>query len=235
MCIRDRPPGESRFEVTADVLGMLKERELNPRLLRALETLVGVAYEDEQSFLKAVCALDPAPGSDEEAAAILRCADQHFRRAVALLERAYRIHMRGRLTDAIRLYKRSIRLFPTAEAHTFLGWAYSFQNRYQEAISECERAILADPDFGNPYNDIGSYLIALERLDEAITWLEKATEAPRYGPRHFPWVNLGRVYEALGDPDKALEQYMEAHRIAPEYEYALNSISRLCGPPERLN
>ena len=139
------------------------------------------------------------------------------------------------LLEAIWLYKRSIDLFHTAEAHTFLGWAYSFQNRFQEAIEECEQAILTDPDFGNPYNDIGSYLIALERLDEAIPWLEKATVAKRYQPRHFPWANLGRVYEVLGNTDKALESYLKAHEIEPGYEYAVKSIERLCGPPERLN
>jgi tetratricopeptide (TPR) repeat protein len=154
---------------------------------------------------------------------------------VKLLDRAYRKHMRGELIEAIWLYRRSIELFPTAEAHTFLGWAYSFQNRFQDAIEDCERAILTDPDFGNPYNDIGSYLIALERLDEAIPWLEKATIAKRYEPRHFPWANLGRVYEVLGDSDKALESYLKAHEIEPGYEYAVKSIDRLCGPPEQLN
>ena len=33
-----------------------------------------------------------------------------------------------------------------------------------EAIEECHRAIRTDPDFGNPYNDIGAYLIELNRL-----------------------------------------------------------------------
>jgi hypothetical protein len=28
-----------------------------------------------------------------------------------------------------------------------------------DAITECHHAIEVDPDFGNPYNDIGAYLI----------------------------------------------------------------------------
>ena len=51
-------------------------------------------------------------------------------------------------------------LYPTAEAHTFLGWVYSFQSRYDEAIAECLEAIRVDETLGNPYNDIGSYLLA---------------------------------------------------------------------------
>ena len=60
---------------------------------------------------------------------------------------------------------------PTAEAHTFLGWSLSFQGRLEEATAECLRAIEIDPDFGNPYNDIGVYLMQQGKLDDAIPWL----------------------------------------------------------------
>jgi tetratricopeptide (TPR) repeat protein len=89
-----------------------------------------------------------------------------------LLRKAYQLQMRGELEAAIDLYKQSIALHPTAEAHTFLGWTYRFQGRLEEAIEECRRAIEVDPAFGNPYNDIGAYLIELGRAAEAIPWLE---------------------------------------------------------------
>ena len=60
---------------------------------------------------------------------------------------------------AIRLYQASIKVFPTAEAYTFLGWAYSFQGEYDRAVTECPAAIAVDSTSGNPYNDIGSYLL----------------------------------------------------------------------------
>src|SRR5205807_1521416 len=79
--------------------------------------------------------------------------------AMALFQQAYQNQMQGDLEEAIELYKRSIDIFPTAEGHTFLGWTYSFQGRWDEAIEECLRAIEVDPTFGNPYNDIGAYLV----------------------------------------------------------------------------
>ena len=94
--------------------------------------------------------------------------------------RAYAHQVKGELEEAIALYKRSIEILPTAEAHTFLGWTYSFQRRYEEAIQECRRAIEVDPTFGNPYNDIGAYLIELVRWEEALPWFEKALNASRY-------------------------------------------------------
>jgi tetratricopeptide (TPR) repeat protein len=135
--------------------------------------------------------------------------------AMILFDRAYRHHLNGELGDAIELYRRSIAIQPTPEAHTYLGWAYSIFDRYDEAIAECHKAIELDPAFGNPYNDIGSYLMELEQWEEAVVWLEKATRATRSEVPHYPYVNLGRVYEHLGDPRMALACYRHALELEP--------------------
>jgi tetratricopeptide (TPR) repeat protein len=111
-------------------------------------------------------------------------------RALELIGEAMKHQMAQEFDEAIRLYKQSIALYPTADAHTYLGWAYSFKGRLNEAIAQCEIAISLDPEFGNPYNDIGVYLMQQERLDDAIPWLERAKAAKRYEPRHFPYINL---------------------------------------------
>jgi len=148
-------------------------------------------------------------------------------RAQEFFQQAYRHQMKGELDEAIALYKRSLALFPTAEAHTFLGWTYSFLGLYDEAIEECRRAIGVDPDFGNPYNDIGAYLIEKGQIDEAIGWLEKAARAPRYEARCFPYFNLGRVYEHKRQYRKALECYQQALREQTGYAAALQAVRRL--------
>jgi Tfp pilus assembly protein PilF len=137
-------------------------------------------------------------------------ADSRIDRAGHLLKMAYESQMAGNLESAIQLYKASIAEHPTAEAHTFLGWTYSFQGRYDEAIEECKTAIQVDPEFGNPYNDIGSYLVHLDRIEEAIPWLEKAKRAARYEPRHFPYINLGRIYLKLGRVQEANREFEQA-------------------------
>ena len=149
--------------------------------------------------------------------------------ALEIFHKAYECQMRGEMDQATSLYQRSIALYPTAEAHTFLGWAYSFQGRYDDAINECRKAIQLDPEFGNPYNDIGAYLIEKNRLDEAIPWLEKAIEAKRYDSYCFPYYNLGRVWELKGDWPKALECYQSALKDNPDYTLASRALSRLGG------
>lgn len=148
-------------------------------------------------------------------------------KAIELFRQAYRRQMAGDVETAAQLYQDSINSYPTAEAYTFLGWTYSFQKRYQEAIEECHKAIALDPDFGNPYNDIGSYLIQLGKPDEAIPWLERAMMARRYEPRHFPHANLGRVYLAKGDLLKAAREFGKALEIEPRYIYARRALATL--------
>ena len=58
---------------------------------------------------------------------------ENLSRAIDLWREAYRHQMAGELDRAIALYQESIRVCPTAEAHTFLGWTYSFQGRLDEA------------------------------------------------------------------------------------------------------
>ena len=104
--------------------------------------------------------------------------------AMELFEKAYALQRQGELELAADLYRRSIEIHPTAEAYTFLGWTYRHQGRIEDAIAQCKKAIEVDPGFGNPYNDIGAYLIELNRADEAIPWLEQAIDSRRYYAYH---------------------------------------------------
>jgi tetratricopeptide (TPR) repeat protein len=136
-------------------------------------------------------------------------------RAVELIRQAMEHQMAQEFDQAIRLYKESIAIYPTADAHTYLGWAYSFKGRLNEAIAQCEIAIEIDPEFGNPYNDIGVYLMQQQKLDDAIPWLERAKDAKRYEPRHFPFINLGRVYLTKGMLQQAIREFSGALEIHP--------------------
>ncbi len=144
-------------------------------------------------------------------------------------ERGYEQQMAGRIDEAIESYRRSIAIQPSAEAHTFLGWALSHQGRHQDAIAECHRAIVVDPTFGNPYNDIGAYLIELGREDEAVPWLERAKVAPRYEPRHFPFFNLARIYVRRHRVHEAIRELEGAIAIEPRYTAARRELHRLIG------
>lgn len=149
------------------------------------------------------------------------------REAVELFRRAYEAQQAEDYETAIELYKRSIAVHPTAEAHTFLGWVYSFQNRYDEAIQECLEAIRVDPDFGNPYNDIGSYLIAKGDFYSCVRWFKRALRATRYESYAFPHFNLARAYEERYRPLDAARHYGLALQEQPSFTQASIALRRI--------
>lgn len=139
----------------------------------------------------------------------------------------FQSQMEGDYKEAVNHYKKSLEIQATAEAHTFLGWAYSFLGKVDEAIKECEIAIQLDPNFGNPYNDIGSYLMKKGKYKEAIPWLENAKTASRYENREYPYYNLGKVYEYMGLWPLALDEYKQALEIEDNYLPAQLAILKL--------
>src|SRR5216117_2025112 len=150
-------------------------------------------------------------------------------RAIRLFKEAYDLQMKGELDAAVKLYKESIANYPTAEAYTFLGWTYSFMGRLDDAIAECHKAIDVDPTFGNPYNDIGSYLMMKGQIDEAIPWLERALQAPRYQSYCYPHMNLGRAYESKRDWLRAKDEYRKALGEDKDYTPAAQALARIRG------
>src|SRR5262249_52527536 len=144
--------------------------------------------------------------------------------ALLYWRRGYERQADGDVDGAIELYRKSIAILPTAEAHTFLGWAYSFQGKIDAAIQECKTAIALDPGYGNPYNDIGVYLIDQGKFEEAVPYLERAMRAERYECPFFPHYNLGRVYEKKGLWRRAMGEYRRALELNPDYVLAAGSL-----------
>jgi len=147
--------------------------------------------------------------------------------AAEYFRQAYELQTSGEYARALVLYTRSIATFPTAEAYTFRGWTYSFVGDYESAIEDCRRAIKVDPEFGNPYNDIGAYLIEQGKWSESIPWFEKAIAAKRYEARSYPHFNLGRVYEHQGKWIHARRCYRQAFELDHHYRNALFALRRL--------
>lgn len=188
----------------------LQAEQREPRKRIALETGIGEMPFGREELL-----------TEEQAAA--------KREALRLFRSAYEAQMQSDLDEAVDLYKQSIEAYPTAEAHTFLGWTYSFMSLTDEAIEECHRAIEADSDFGNPYNDIGAYLIELGREEEAVTWLERAKQAARYEPRHYPYFNLARIHVKRHEILAAIRELEGALALEPRYVTARKELHRLRG------
>ncbi len=136
-------------------------------------------------------------------------------RSASLLRKGLEAAAKGRVDEAIASFRQSVEAQPTAEAFTYWAWMTSFLGDLDGAIELCKTAIAVDPDFGNPYNDIGTYFMKKGELDTAIPWLELAKEAARYEPKHFPYLNLGRIYLSRCDFAGALKEFKKALELDP--------------------
>ena len=167
-----------------------------------------------------VCAASPPRAEEPEDAPPL---EQSF----VLWQQGLLLHLFGEYDKAAEFFQESIEVHPTAEGHTYFGWSLSYLGRIEEAIAECKKAIPLDPDYGNPYNDIGVYLIELDRMDEAVPWLEKAMRAKRYCCYQFPHFNLGRVLLTKGRDEEAKRSFERALSYDPNYLPALKALEYL--------
>jgi len=149
------------------------------------------------------------------------------RRAEQYYNSGYMLTLMGRFEEAIRLYEKSLEIQPTAEAHTYMGWTYSHLRNLKRAIEEAEKAIRVDPDFGNPYNDMGVYLMDQGKEDEAIPYLQKAMRAKRYCCYQFPHYNMGRIYLRKKMFEKARKAFQKSLAIDPNYAPASEALELL--------
>src|SRR5437016_13632697 len=224
-------------EAPSDVMaGSARSGDIGPvdfGRLFAVEDLLAHAWEGrvtghyDQHFRDVV--VDTFAGGPLDPSAFDPVADPCKEAARRAFQAAYILQSAGELERAADAYERSLKLAPSGDAQTFHGCTFRSLGRYDDALEECKRAIAVDPSFGNPYNDIGAYLIELNRLDEAIPWLEKAIAAPRYCCYFYAHTNLARVYLKKGMMEKARKALHQALRVNPEYEPARELLRRIDG------
>lgn len=162
----------------------------------------------------AMAAADDAPASPRE-------------RAEALWQQAAALHVEGRYRAAARRFREAIALQPSARAHTWLAWSLSELGRLDEAVRHCRRSIELDPDYPNAYNDLGAYLVDLDRPREAERWLRAALELDDYCCPHYAWYHLARALLLQGrleEAHEALQQSLAHHR---RYRPALQLLRAL--------
>lgn len=103
-----------------------------------------------------------------------------------------------------------------------LGNRYLGQERWQEALDVCERALRIDADDVEALNGRGVALLSLGRPDEAESDLRRAVELnPGYANAH---VNLGVLHHRRGEKEQALACFQRAVEVAPESEEANHNL-----------
>jgi len=148
-------------------------------------------------------------------------------RAEQLWKEGAGLHWEGSYRAAIDRYEEALRLAPSARTHTYLAWSLSALDRYPEAAAECRRALELDPAYPNAHNDLGSYLIELDRPAEAIPHLRRAAEIKGYCCPHYSYYQLGRAYLMQARVEDALQALGTALDLRPNYRAAMQLLTRI--------
>jgi tetratricopeptide (TPR) repeat protein len=105
--------------------------------------------------------------------------------------------------------------------------------RFDEAISECQKALKIKPDFAAAHNNLGAALVKTQRdgdgarrqtgaVDEATVHYRKAVQIkPDFAQA---WSNLGTALLLKKQADQAIENYQKALEIDPNFAEARYSL-----------
>lgn len=134
--------------------------------------------------------------------------------AIDELDEALALHRQGRLKDAERLYKASLKRRPKrADGWFLLGVVQSQREDPAKAVSNFRQAIQLQPDHAQAHNHLGLALMSLNRFDQSIASFRKAISIKSdFFEAHN---NLGRALKETGETTKAVESFSRSIEIEP--------------------
>jgi tetratricopeptide (TPR) repeat protein len=131
---------------------------------------------------------------------------------------------RGRLDEAVELFRASIRVEPRQhEAHNNLGNALRQRGEFDDAAAAVEAALAVEPDYALAHNslalirhDQGAYRAAIASFERALA-LDPGLAAAE--------TNLGITLAAAGDLDGAIRHHRAAVALAPTLTAARTNLA----------
>lgn len=129
--------------------------------------------------------------------------------------------------EALNSFIKASKIKLTAQSLNLVAWAYGLIGNLSEAKKYCLEAIKLDPDFGDPYNDMGSYLLIEGNLKECMKWFQSAKKAKYYLHREFPYINTGKAYLLQKNHEAALKEFSAAQKFVPYQKELINMIEKL--------
>ncbi len=100
------------------------------------------------------------------------------------------------------------------KSYYMLGIISDYRDKLDDAVKYYKEAIDLDSNYSEAYNALGTAYSRQKKWKDALKAYNKALENKLYPTPHVPWLNIGRLYMAQRDYDKAVEAYREAKRFA---------------------
>jgi TolB-like protein/DNA-binding SARP family transcriptional activator len=188
-----------------------------------------------QSWLAIELAARALDSMTDTAAADIARAEKLAERALVASPRSSLAHFaKGQVLRALHRYDGAIVEYETvislnrnwAHAYSHLGWCKFMTGLIEELIPAQEQAIRLsprDPQIGLFYSRIGRAHLLQSRINEAITWCEKARDATPAAAIFRSFLASG--YALKGDIERAAAELAAARRLVGDNRYS--SIAHL--------
>ncbi len=177
-----------------------------PRLLIAALFGVALSFTGPSS---AAASTAPLP-QDEPAqpAGPTEQAREHFRTALRLAQE-------GLVDEALVEAEAGARLEPgDPDGLNLLGQLYGQVGRDEEAESAFQRAMRSDPEWSDPFRNLGSLYMRQEKFSAAVAPLIHAAGIDASDP--MLQAQLAVAFRESGRPDQALDAFERAWRLVPD-------------------
>lgn len=221
----------------------------DPQLVRAYVEL-GSSYrelkkpvEAEQAFKKALSIRD-----DSCAACGLGMvyhdtnryeeAEKAFKKAISFDPNDYCAYEHsGRLyydqhsyNETIEAFIQAIRLRPLDTSYHYLGNAYGYSGRFDEAVDAYQHSLKINSNYVEVYPDLGAAYYRLHRYQDAVAAFEQAIKSRQDDAKAYFGMGLAQL--ALGNKVKALEQYRSLQSLEPQWaSWLLREINKGSSQP----
>lgn len=118
--------------------------------------------------------------------------------------------------------------FLSPQAWCAVGNSFSLQKSHDQAIKAFRRATQLEPPLPHAYSLLGHEYYDVEQYEEASSAFRRAIQIDA---RHYAaWVGLGKVQEALGNHERALQYHLQAEKVNPENIVILSNVAKVRNP-----
>lgn len=130
--------------------------------------------------------------------------------------------------DAEHLYRMAIDRNPECwPAYTNLGAQFLQEQRFDDALDYCQKALTIKPDVAETQYNLGNCYLAKRDFATAIPAYQAALRLQPGNPRTHS--NLAACLVSTGSVEQALEQWQEAVRVDPNYAEAHYNLGYVLG------
>jgi len=133
--------------------------------------------------------------------------------------------------EAVENFEKALRLEPNnVQLKISLARSLAKENEQEKALVICREilgneTITGNPDYAGVLSKVGILLIEMNKVDQALKVLSKASSMDESNPE--TWNYLGVVYYKQNDFDRALKAYQKAVELDPKFASAFNNLGAL--------